>query len=116
MALVQEKFANMRAKQIWRWLYFHGFDDFKNMTNMSLELRSKLNEIFCLKRPEIIEKDIAEDGVRKYLIRFEKGSEAETVFIPAVSKTGALCISSQIGCTLKLSFLPYRNTKISTEF
>jgi len=32
------------------------------------------------------------------------GVEVESVFIPDVSKTGALCVSSQVGCTLNCTF------------
>jgi 23S rRNA (adenine2503-C2)-methyltransferase len=44
--------------------------------------------------------------VRKWLIRFAPGVEAETVFIPDVGQSGAgaLCVSSQVGCTLNCTF------------
>ena len=44
------------------------------------------------------------DGTRKYLIRMGLGIEVESVFIPDVSKTGALCVSSQVGCALTCKF------------
>ena len=44
------------------------------------------------------------DGTRKYLIRMASGVEVETVFIPAVARSGALCVSSQVGCTLNCTF------------
>src|SRR6185312_7130168 len=58
-------------------------------------------------RPEVVERQVSSDGTRKWLIRFAPGIEAETVFIPQVAKSrgqGALCISSQVGCTLNCSF------------
>jgi len=57
-----------------------------------------------LERPELIERQVSVDGTRKYLIRMAPGIEVESVFIPAVSKTGALCVSSQVGCTLTCKF------------
>jgi 23S rRNA (adenine2503-C2)-methyltransferase len=45
------------------------------------------------------------DGTIKWLIRFAPRIEAETVFIPEVGGgSGALCVSSQVGCTLNCTF------------
>ena len=43
------------------------------------------------------------DGTRKWLLRFADGNDAETVFIPEEDR-GALCLSSQVGCTLTCTF------------
>ena len=40
----------------------------------------------------------------KWLVGFAPGIEAETVFIPGVGRAGALCVSSQVGCTLNCTF------------
>ena len=74
------------------------------MTNIGKDLRARLSTVFSLKRPDIAERQISVDGTRKYLIRMAPGIEVETVFIPDVSKTGALCVSSQVGCTLTCKF------------
>ena len=42
-----------RAKQIWTWIYFHGAKSFDEMSNISKDLRKKLNENFNLDRPKI---------------------------------------------------------------
>jgi 23S rRNA (adenine2503-C2)-methyltransferase len=42
--------------------------------------------------------------VVKWLVSFAPGVEAETVFIPDVGRSGALCVSSQVGCTLNCTF------------
>lgn len=102
--LVDEAKANMRAEQVWRWIYHHGIQSFEDMTNVSKDLRAGLEEHFTLARPEIVERQISQDGTRKYLIRFAPGVEAETVFIPGVGRSGALCVSSQVGCTLNCTF------------
>ena len=45
------------------------------------------------------------DETRKFLFRFRDGQEAETVYIPDPQEDrGAVCISSQVGCTLSCSF------------
>ena len=43
------------------------------------------------------------DGTRKWLLRVAEGREIETVHIPEADR-GALCISSQVGCSLTCSF------------
>ena len=101
---IAPKQVRMRAGQIFRWVYNYGVTDWESMTNIAKGLRADLAEKFELNRPEIVERQISVDGTRKYLIRMAPGIEVETVFIPAVSKTGALCVSSQVGCTLTCKF------------
>ncbi|EAP88766.1 hypothetical protein OA2633_10954 [Oceanicaulis alexandrii HTCC2633] len=102
--LVDEKKAKMRAEQLWRWIYHYGVTEFDQMTNVSKDLRQQLEAKFTLARPEITERQVSVDGTRKYLIRMASGVEVETVFIPAVARSGALCVSSQVGCTLNCTF------------
>ena len=101
---LDEKKARMRANQIWRWVYGAGATDFANMTDIGKEMRGELVENYTLARPEITERLISKDGTRKYLIKFDPGVEAECVFIPDVGRAGALCVSSQVGCTLNCTF------------
>ena len=96
--------AKMRAEQLWRWIYHHGVTEFAQMTNVAKELRAELERHFTLARPEIVEKQVSVDGTRKYLIRLAPGVEAEAVLIPDVGRSGALCVSSQVGCTLNCTF------------
>ena len=101
---IEPKKVRMRTKQIFHWIYNYGVTDWAQMTNIAKDLRAKLDPHFSLARPEIIERQISVDGTRKYLIRMSPGVEVESVFIPDVSKTGALCVSSQVGCTLTCKF------------
>ncbi|MAC38176.1 MAG: 23S rRNA (adenine(2503)-C(2))-methyltransferase RlmN [Maricaulis sp.] len=101
---VDEKKARMRADQLWRWIYHYGVTSFDEMTNVSKDLRAVLAREFTLHRPEIVERLVSVDGTRKYLIRLAPGVECETVFIPDVARSGALCVSSQVGCTLNCTF------------
>jgi len=96
--------ARMRAGQLWRWIHHQGVTDFDAMTNVDKDTRARLAERFTLARPEIVERQVSADGVRKYLIRFAPGIEAESVYIPDVGRAGALCVSSQVGCTLNCTF------------
>ena len=101
---VEAKKARMRAEQLWRWIYHYGVTEFDQMTNVAKELRAELARHFSLARPEIVTQQISTDGTRKWLIRMGPGVEAECVFIPDVGRAGALCVSSQVGCTLNCTF------------
>ncbi len=101
---VEPRKAKMRMQQIWRWLHHYGVTDFGLMTDIAKDARAILAEKFVISRPEVVERQVSVDGTRKWLIRFAPGIEAETVYIPDVGRSGALCVSSQVGCTLNCSF------------
>ncbi|MCB2101187.1 MAG: 23S rRNA (adenine(2503)-C(2))-methyltransferase RlmN [Rhodobacterales bacterium] len=92
-----------RAKQLWHWIYHRGETDFANMTTLGGPLRAKLAEACAVRRPGVATEQTSTDRTRKWLLRFDDGNEAETVFIPEEDR-GALCISSQVGCTLTCTF------------
>ncbi|WP_291845594.1 23S rRNA (adenine(2503)-C(2))-methyltransferase RlmN [Maricaulis sp.] len=101
---VDEKKAKMRAEQLWRWIYHYGVTSFDEMTNISKDLRAVIADKYALYRPKLIDRQVSVDGTRKYLIELAPGVECETVFIPDVARSGALCVSSQVGCTLNCTF------------
>jgi 23S rRNA (adenine2503-C2)-methyltransferase len=101
---VEPKKSKMRAQQVWRWLYFFGARDFEVMTDIGKDLRARLQGAHTLDRPEVLERLVSSDGTRKWLIRSAPGVEFEAVYIPDVARSGALCISSQVGCTLTCTF------------
>lgn len=96
--------ARMRASQVWRWIHHYGVTDFALMSDIGKDTRGALAEAFTLARPEIVERQVSKDGTRKWLIRTAPGIEIETVYIPDVGRAGALCVSSQVGCTLNCTF------------
>ncbi|MEO0701492.1 MAG: 23S rRNA (adenine(2503)-C(2))-methyltransferase RlmN [Pseudomonadota bacterium] len=98
-----EKQAKMRMGQIWQWIYQKGVRDFAEMTNLSKAYRAELAERFVIAVPEVVSRQVSDDGTRKYLVRIVGGHEVETVYIPEENR-GTLCISSQVGCTLTCSF------------
>ncbi|WP_136683283.1 23S rRNA (adenine(2503)-C(2))-methyltransferase RlmN [Falsirhodobacter xinxiangensis] len=95
--------AKMRVGQVWQWIYHWGVRDFAQMTNLAKDYRAKLAEHFEVTIPEVVNRQISEDGTRKYLVRIAGGHEVETVYIPEEGR-GTLCVSSQVGCTLTCSF------------
>src|SRR3954447_26585483 len=105
---VPEKQRRMRMRQIWSWAYHRGLTSFLDMSDISKELRQKLEDRFSLARPEVVTEQISSDGTRKWLLRLAPDArgqrhEVETVYIPEEDR-GTLCISSQVGCTLTCTF------------
>ncbi|WP_273500950.1 23S rRNA (adenine(2503)-C(2))-methyltransferase RlmN [Paracoccus sphaerophysae] len=98
-----ERQARMRVGQIWQWVYHWGVRDFTAMTNLAKDYRAFLAERFEIAVPEVVTRQVSEDGTRKYLLRIAGGHEVETVYIPEDNR-GTLCVSSQVGCTLTCSF------------
>ena len=92
-----------RAKQVWHWIYHRGATDFTAMTDLSKDLRGKMENHFVVGRPTIAREQTSTDRTRKWLMQFADGQKAETVFIPEDDR-GAVCVSSQVGCTLTCRF------------
>jgi len=103
MAAIGE--AAFRVKQLWHWIYHQGVTDFARMSSIARPLQQKLAERFIIGRPEAATVLTSTDETRKFLFRFRDGQEAETVYIPDRQEDrGAVCISSQVGCTLSCRF------------
>ena len=95
-----EKF---RARQLWHWIYYRGAQSFGEMTTLAKGFREALEVHYTLARPTASRDDQSSDGTRKWLFRFPDAQEIETVHIPEEDR-GALCVSSQVGCSLTCSF------------
>ena len=103
LAAIGEK--PFRAKQVWHWMYHQGVTDFSLMSSIARPLQQVLAENFVIGRPEAAVVQTSTDQTRKFLFRFRDGQEAETVYIPDRQEDrGAVCISSQVGCTLSCRF------------
>ncbi len=97
--------ASFRVKQIWHWIYHQGVVDFSRMSSIARPLQQKLAEKFVIGRPVAATVQTSTDETRKFLFRFRDGQEAETVYIPDPQQDrGAVCVSSQVGCTLSCRF------------
>lgn len=92
-----------RAKQVWEWLWqkhAHSFDD---MTNLSKDLRSKLQQEFILPALTVETTQHSDDGTLKSRFKTFDGHLVEGVLIPTEKRKTA-CVSSQIGCSLSCKF------------
>ncbi|MBW4090676.1 MAG: 23S rRNA (adenine(2503)-C(2))-methyltransferase RlmN [Proteobacteria bacterium] len=97
--------APFRARQVWHWIYHQGVTDFAAMSTIARPTQGKLADRFVIGRPQAAVVQTSADDTRKWLFRFRDGQEAETVYIPDPSEDrGAVCLSSQVGCTLSCRF------------
>ncbi|MBX7108579.1 MAG: 23S rRNA (adenine(2503)-C(2))-methyltransferase RlmN [Chitinophagales bacterium] len=92
-----------RARQIYEWLWQKGAGSFEEMTNLSKELRSKLNDDFVINSLSADEKQQSRDGTVKMRFKTYEGYFIEGVLIPATDRLTA-CVSSQVGCSLTCKF------------
>ena len=93
----------MRARQIQHWIYHRGAQSFDAMTTLPADLRDRLERECGVDRPTVIDEQRSIDGTSKWLLRFADRQDVEMVHIPDVER-GALCVSSQVGCSLACTF------------
>ena len=97
--------ARFRAKQIHEWLWQKGARSFAEMTNLSKDLRQKLEEQFVI---NVITEDKVQhssDGTVKTRFRLHDGHLIESVLIPVPDDNRfTVCVSSQVGCSLTCKF------------
>jgi len=92
-----------RARQVLQWIHQRNIETFDEMTDLSKDLRTKLDEVAWIQRPEVISEQTSKDGTVKWLFESGAGQAVESVFIPETAR-GTLCISSQVGCALDCAF------------
>ena len=92
-----------RAKQVFKWIHT-GVRSFEEMTDISKELREKLEELAevgCLKMSIVQTSET--DHTKKFLLELADGNSIETVFMKY--KFGnSICVSSQAGCRMGCAF------------
>ena len=93
-----------RAKQIFQWLHVKKIFDFDKMTDISAQLRERLNGIFCIKRL-FVQKRLASciDNTVKYLYRLPDENFVETVLMQ-YNYGYSICVSTQVGCKMGCKF------------
>jgi len=94
---------SFRAQQVFTWLH-KGVTGFDDMTDLSADLRKKLDDDFVITFPDLVDKRISQkDGTIKYLLRVSDNDTVECVFMEHNHGT-SLCISTQIGCKMNCKF------------
>jgi len=93
-----------RGRQLYKWMYSKGVFDFYEMTDLSKQLRQKLEQQYNFRNMEVIEKNqSAKDGSTKLLLELEDKNRVEAVILQDGERlTG--CVSTQVGCRMGCSF------------
>ncbi len=94
-----------RAEQIFRWLNVEKVTNFDEMTNLSLDLRKKLEDNYTIGNFKIEHKLVSKDGTKKYLFNLcdDENNLIETVLMQ-YHHGYTVCVSSQIGCKMGCKF------------
>lgn len=93
-----------RASQIYKWLHIDKVNTFDEMTNISKDLRKKLEENYEITTLIPVKTLISQiDGTRKYLFRIKGGSVIESVLM-RYHHGNSVCISTQSGCRMGCRF------------
>lgn len=94
---------SFRTKQIYEWLWKKNATTFEEMSNLSKDLRTKLEDNFFIDHIQLDDQQISSDKTIKCAFSIGEGKVVEGVLIPTSSRTTA-CISSQVGCSLSCTF------------
>jgi 23S rRNA (adenine2503-C2)-methyltransferase len=109
LASLQEYFVSrmdeksFRAKQVYEWLWKKSCVSFDEMSNISKELRFKLDENFSINHVKINNSQFSVDQTIKNSFILFDGHLIEGVLIPTPGRMTA-CVSSQVGCSLTCKF------------
>jgi 23S rRNA (adenine2503-C2)-methyltransferase len=91
------------ARQLFRWIYKRGVTDFDRMTDLSRDLRARLQDEFTISTPRVVGDETSVDGTRKLVLELADGRRIESVYIPD-TPAQTFCISSQVGCAMACGF------------
>ncbi|HSK47597.1 MAG TPA: 23S rRNA (adenine(2503)-C(2))-methyltransferase RlmN, partial [Coriobacteriia bacterium] len=92
-----------RVRQLTRWLYLRAARSYGEMSDLPAGLREDLAGRLALPFPDIVERQVSEDGTRKYLLRLADGATVESVGLPAEDRL-TVCFSTQAGCAMGCAF------------
>ncbi|HAX15893.1 23S rRNA (adenine(2503)-C(2))-methyltransferase RlmN [Leeuwenhoekiella palythoae] len=92
-----------RGNQVYEWLWVKGAHSFDDMTNISKETRTFLDEHFVINHIKVDQMQRSSDGTIKNAVKLHDNLTVESVLIPTASRTTA-CVSSQVGCSLNCKF------------
>lgn len=105
---LQQHFAEMkepayRAKQVYQWLWEKSARSFEEMSNLSKDLRKKLDDNYAINVVSVQTAQFSNDHTIKNAFRLYDGNIVEGVLIPMEERMTA-CVSSQVGCSLTCKF------------
>jgi 23S rRNA (adenine2503-C2)-methyltransferase len=100
--LTAQNLPDFRYRQIVKNYYSGRYISFDQMTDLSLDLRSKLNSQFSL-YSVFEEKVVGDQSTKKVLLKLNDGQRIESVVMNYDDWITA-CVSSQVGCALNCQF------------
>lgn len=92
-----------RTGQIFEWLYKKRVTKFVQMSNLSKDLREKLENSFTLTTLKIAAQQTSSDGTVKFLFELHDGYTIETV-VMRHDYGNSVCVTTQVGCRLGCTF------------
>lgn len=93
-----------KGRQLFKWLYRVRQYDFNLMSDLSKNLRGRLEEKYTFEGLSAEHVAESSDGTRKILFRLSDGHPVEAVLISDEDKRKTACISVQSGCSLACRF------------
>ena len=92
-----------RGEQIFQWIG-KGVTSFDQMTNLSLDLRTKLEKTSVIRSSHISKILKDPDGTIKLQIELHDKKAVETVLLIDKENRKTACVSCQVGCAMKCAF------------
>ncbi|WP_226681218.1 23S rRNA (adenine(2503)-C(2))-methyltransferase RlmN [Sutcliffiella horikoshii] len=100
LSIGEKKF---RTTQIFEWLYQKRVTSFEEMSNLSKNLREKLEETYALTTLKTIVQQTSSDGTMKFLFELHDGYSIETVLMKH-EYGNSVCVTTQVGCRIGCTF------------
>ena len=94
---------SFRGNQVYEWLWSKSAHSFDDMSNLSKQTRTMLEQHFVINHIKVDQMQRSSDGTVKNAVRLHDGLVVESVLIPTNKRTTA-CVSSQVGCSLDCNF------------
>jgi len=93
-----------KARQLFKWIYAEGLTDFREMSDLSKNLRAKLKDLAYVRSLEKLKSVKSKDqSCEKFLFGLEDKERIESVLIREDRRI-TLCVSTQVGCALSCLF------------
>jgi 23S rRNA (adenine2503-C2)-methyltransferase len=95
---------SFRVKQVRSWVYEKGVDEFSQMLDLPVALRTQLKSVYSLGDLTLAEEKVSKDGTTKRAYALHDGQLIESVLMPYDDGRNTACISSQAGCAMGCVF------------
>ncbi len=83
---------SFRSTQLFEWMYKKQVYNLPDMTNLSLALREKLNQDYCIQPLSPGRSNASQDGTKKYLFPAGQGRFVEAAYIPIPTGLPCVCL------------------------